>query len=227
MALFEFLKLKKRDEISPAPAKEEVPEPQIEEEFKMDEMPEPPELPALPPMPEKGKTDSSIKSRQLLPREIPEEIEISTKQYKQELPPAPSPKAPLFSFSKKTQQKEIPLPKPEFEEDFEESNMQTPEFNFPAKPMMTNPLEDVEFEKKYLASRKLNTKEPRFIRAQKYGDSLEELNKVRKIVAETDAIMLKFTEAESKRTHLYGNWQKQLEDMQRKLMYIDRTLFKQ
>jgi len=227
MALFEFLKLKKKDEISNASLNEQNNHNSLKTDEQMEDfnLPELPELPPLPP--EKGKKTMHDDEMHFAPPQIPEEIEISTKQYRQELPLPPSPKKSLFSMIKKTQpEKQMPLPKPEFQEDFEESNMEMPEFDFPSKPMMTQPLEDVEFEKKYLASRKLNIEEPRFVKAQKYGKALEELNQIRRIISETDGIMLKFTETESKRMQSYNNWQKQLEDIQRKLMYVDKTLFK-
>jgi len=182
------------------------------------------ELPPLPPLkPEKGVKPG------LAPSPLKSEIEhIKPMETIPKPPEAPKAKEAIKPLPAFPETKEIKPPRlPELE--MEEGPKKLPEF----PEIKELPPEERLFEEEsiYEVGREVEELkvhvplEPVFVEVEHFKDVLDDLNSARISLKEGVDIMNKIEEIRLEKDKKFEEWKSQLEDMQRKLIFIDRTLF--
>ncbi len=143
----------------------------------------------------------------------PEDLELP------ELPPLPGEEEEI----KKPEEvpKEIPELKPIREE------------TIPIKPIPTIPSHEIEPEKEEIKKPIAVVKEQRFpptgkemfVKADRYRELLKSVNIVKGKIKESENILERLNEIKNIKDKEFEKWRTLLEDMERKAVYIDKTLF--
>lgn len=87
--------------------------------------------------------------------------------------------------------------------------------------------EQVHFRKQVLMERSVDADKPLFVKARHYESVLNELNSIRKITKKGDGFISSLHEMTTKTSSFMSKWQNQMEDIQRKLIFIDQVLFEE
>ena len=182
------------------------------------------ELPPLPPL----KPERKMKAG-LTPSPLKSEIEHIKPIGKAEIPSLPEkPEPPMEKLKPLPEfpKKEIkPLPAPEHEE----KPKKLPEFPEIKEPAAEEKL--FEEESVYEVAKEVEElKEhvplkPVFVEVERFKDILDDLNSTRISLKDGVEIMSKLEEIRLEKDKNFDNWKSQLEDIQRKLIFIDKTLF--
>ncbi|MBD3249477.1 hypothetical protein GF336_05510 [Candidatus Woesearchaeota archaeon] len=127
-----------------------------------------------------------------------------------EIPPAPPTKEELPSFPdipkdiSVPSKKEVPVPTVENVED-----------------------DAVKEQKKELEEREdLEVKKPIFVGIENYKNMIDEIGLMKNTLKEAEDTIVRVSEFKGDEDKAFDSWQKQIEDIQKKLIYADKTLFK-
>lgn len=66
---------------------------------------------------------------------------------------------------------------------------------------------------------------PIFVRSDRYQEIISSIGTVRSEMKQADDVMLRLDEIEKERGAQFTRWRNELEDVQRKLVFVDKTLF--
>ena len=175
----------------------------------------------IPPPPPPGAEDLGLTS-------IGEEIPPPPPLDEEGLPPFPGPE----------EREELPpLPEmPEFEEEFAEEEAKLQELTqLPRKAETPNsrspPLPPrAEVSQKPLAppQPRIDVQEavPIFVRANQFKDVLKGINIVKVNLKKSDDVLLRLDDLENSKEREFTKWRSEMEDIQNKIMFIDKILFK-
>lgn len=64
-----------------------------------------------------------------------------------------------------------------------------------------------------------------YVKAESFRDIMENVNEIKKKIKESDDILIRLNEIKNKEDKEFENWNIRFEDIQRKLVYIDKTFF--
>lgn len=179
----------------------------------------------IPPPPPLGMEDFGLAS---IGEEIP--------------PPPPLDEEGLPRFPGPEEGEELPpLPEmPEFEEEFaeEEDNIpelpplppkaETPDLGLP--PLLSRAEISPKISQRPLAppQPKIEVQEamPIFVRANQFKDILKGVNVVKVNLKKSDDVLLRLDDLENSKEREFTKWRSELEDIQNKIMFVDKILFK-
>jgi hypothetical protein len=176
-------------------------------------------LPPLPPIPKAGamKTEGYMHLQELppLPKIEPEKMETE----KFEFPELP----PLHEIEHE-ELKETPMPEHEAQEwhdFFKEPEKITPE-TLPhieaPKPLKALELPEAE-------ERQFHDLRPLFVKSDDYKEIMRGIQDIKAKVNESDSILLNLNEVKNQKDKEFQKMHNQIADIQRKLVYIDKTVF--
>ena len=175
----------------------------------------------IPPPPQPGAEDLGLTS---IGEEIP--------------PPPPLDEEGLQPFPGPEEREELPpLPEmPEFEEEFAEEEAKLQELTqLPRKaeaPASRSPPlpPRAEVSQKPLAppQPRIDVQEavPIFVRANQFKDILKGINVVKVNLKKSDDVLLRLDDLENSKEREFTKWRSEMEDIQNKIMFIDKILFK-
>lgn len=184
-----------------------------------------PDLPELPELPE-------------LDEPLPEQQEKSLP--KLEVPPMPpvEPQKPIEELRDIETQSPIEMPKPLFEMEKPEGFMPSTKEEIPKpspilKPDIDKPYHGFEkgFERAALREEKdvLTHKEakgPIYIRVDRFREILEGISTIKNDLKKGDAALVRMDEIDVNSDKKFEKWKNAMEDMQKKFIFIDKTIFK-
>lgn len=161
----------------------------------------------LPPPPPITKPIVTSKAKLILPKplEVP--------KFKPSIPKFEIPKFKLIpkpEFKSKIISEPMPTFKPEFKPSFKSKII--PKFGIP-KPSLPR------FKPKIMP--KL---EKSYVDVDSFKDIISHVNEIKKKIKESEEVLTKLNEIKNKEDKEFGKWHSKFEDVQRKLVYIDRFL---
>jgi len=218
-------------------------------DFSLDLPPlEPLDLPPLPPDMNQNFKQNNSKGQFSNMSDFPDEVEISSKQFMQQLipprmlensknssrlsstmPPPPLPPAKSYPILRPQPstlpmvEKAIPLPMLQPQKK-SLSEAPAPKFSVP-RPIIRP--EQLALENDFTMERSIDTSRPRFVRVTHYSDIFSNINDIRKISLSTEQYSVSIHELSAKKAKLFYKWQDQLEDIQRMFIQMDKSLFEQ
>ncbi|MBD3310473.1 hypothetical protein GF351_04595 [Candidatus Woesearchaeota archaeon] len=195
-------KLKKEFELPPPP-------PPIGEDEGLPEFPPPPPTPSEKPRKAKAGPE--------LPPPPPVRWEEEPKAPEKEEPKPATPSMPAAPRMPPQPKPEIrPLPK-------------IHEVRKAPQPRPHHPLHEMPAEPEYheRAAKKPHTmpQGPVFVRAENYQGIINSINSIKAEMKQADDVVLRLDELEKERGNAFKRWREQLEDVQRKLIFVDKSLF--
>lgn len=196
MAFFKFLKKSKKRE----PGILDVPPPPTPEIEKL-----------KPPLLEE-------KSHAELPKPI---IPIEKKPYMEELPRTIEPKPVLVHPAKPITPSTLP-------DELEPAPSPQSELEAPPIPHRKAKLGKDLFKKEYeeaIMEKREIPKGPIFITIKRYKNIMERIDSVRNKLKESQDTLFRLTEMESSKDEQYGEWQKTLKELEKKLILIEKKTF--
>ena len=254
MLLLGFLKFLKRDkgkepvlenmgdlDVPPAPpGLETIPAPHNLGEKGLEELPELPELPEIksegsfPPMKEKPIPDLDLPPEEPIPElELPKEKPVS----ELELPPLPDPKLEEEIIPKEAP-KIPPLGKPLFGMPkprpfgVQKPEEQEPKVEMPEIPRLKpeirpyERLERVAIREERAVLRHEKFEEPIYIRIERFRAILTGTKTIKNNLKTASQSIVKLNEIDINRDKVFEKWHNVLMDLQKKLIFIDKILFK-
>ena len=72
----------------------------------------------------------------------------------------------------------------------------------------------------------LELKKPIFLKLDQFKDIMDEMGMIKNILNENDDALVRVFEFNEDQEKEYTNWENQIKDIQKKLIYADKTLFK-
>ncbi len=103
------------------------------------------------------------------------------------------------------------------------------EFPLPLVPELEEPLKTIEPEEQVdlttLETKQEMSRGPIFIKVDDYRGILESVNLIRNKINESDYIIEALNDLKTKIDAEFEKWREELEEMQRKVMYMDKALF--
>ncbi len=157
-------------------------------------------------------------------------------------PPPPSDEEGLPPFPGPEEREELPpLPEmPEFEEEFAEEEAKLREFtSLPPKaesqaselpPLPPRAEASLKISQKPLAppQPRMDIQEamPIFVRANQFKDILKGINVVKVNLKKSDDVLLRLDDLENSKEREFTKWRSEFEDIQNKIMFVDKILFK-
>jgi len=206
MALLDIFKkkTKKQMELPPPP----MPGPQTD----LAHPSETHELPELPPLPDE---EPQIPPITATPPPTPEEHEAA----KQAIPPPPKP------------MEEIPMPKelakPEPHDITPHVEPTMPEHLPPPMHKVTHKeLEEIEEPEVSWGHPKRDVTKPVFVNVADYQDIMNGIDKIRHTLSDSEDIISKLNDLKNAEDKVFEDWRTQIEDIERKLTYIDQVIFR-
>jgi len=177
------------------------------------------DLPPLPPIPKSGamKEESFSHLEELPPLPEIEHEKVETDKYEfPELPPLPE--------IEHEEPREHMMPEHEAQEwhdFFKEPEKMTPE-TLPhieaPKPLKALELPEVE-------ERQFHDLRPLFVKSDDYKEIMRGIQEIKAKVNESDSILLNLNEVKNQKDKEFQKMHNQIADIQRKLVYIDKTVF--
>ncbi|HLD88910.1 MAG TPA: hypothetical protein VI894_01760 [Candidatus Nanoarchaeia archaeon] len=138
----------------------------------------------------------------------------------------------FFDFLKKRETLDLPPAPPA---GIEEENLELPElpelpsFELKKKPATSSPIIPKILPPPSLLSERemeeIKKARPIYVNISDYKKSIDAVNDARKILNETEAHILKIGEIESQKQKANAKYQDRVEDIQRKLIFLDKTIF--
>ena len=202
MGFLKFLKKEKKEKMLDESLDVPPPPPSIKEE-----LPEIPKFEEEKPLP-KEFPPFEFKEEKPIPAE--EKLPEMPKEPKLEIPGFP-PLEEEYKFVPKPPMKEPvmePLPKKEL-----------------IKPELRE-AEDIFREEKRPSNRELVSKGPTYVRLDKFKGTLKSLNKIRSDLKKSDKFLHDLIKSKEEKDKDFEKWHTIMEDIQKKLIFIEKTLFK-
>ncbi|MCK4670383.1 MAG: hypothetical protein KAT43_04200 [Nanoarchaeota archaeon] len=180
----------------------------------------PPSLPQLPPLKEEERVLHMKKPLPPLPpfeakAGLPEKVE-----------------KPLFEISSPKGAPPAPPAGPLFPEIKEEAPADLPAFPkigkkkiIPLKVIEEVEEEEFRAEKKELHELKKRLPKPTFIEINDFKEVLEFIGQIRNELKDGDAVLFKLNEIKNMQDKKYESWKSVMRDLQRKFIYVEKTLF--
>ena len=184
-----------------------------EEEFQEDKLPEFPELPKMPDMPEEESLEMKEGMNDIVqePENLPDFPPMN-----QDFGKTPS-MPPVERFPRR----EMPVREPFMQQP-------RPLFGMQRRPLF-NPTE--RFEKNAVKEERcvLNlkgSKGPIYVRIERFRGILSDTGIIRNNLKMADEVIVKLNEIDENRNRVFDKWHNAMNDMQKKFVFIDKTLFK-
>jgi hypothetical protein len=186
-----------------------------------------PELPELPEMPETEETFPEIKEKPIPELEVPSEKPV---------PELKTPSMPEFPKPMEARKPKFPRPRPLF--GVQKPRPVADEQQLPPKPEIKVPkkaaLEIKPYERMERAAvreeqavlRHKEAKKAIFIRVDRFRDILTGTYTIRNNLKTAEQSIVKLNEIDANRNKVLEKWGNVMADMQKKLIFIDKTLFK-
>ena len=232
MGVFDFLKKSKAEtaepgmELPPIPRIEEPGEMAEEEEKAFPLPPLPSEVPGeLPPTPEMEELETpkiEVPKAQKIERAKPEKIWVEEAEKEM---PAPRPEFPTISGKAEefVPEKIPPLEgipeapefKPEEAEEIERPEPEMPSIEAETPSVYAEPEEQAKPKKRG----------PLYIRSDRFKAVIDDIDQIRTKFKEEDDIFFRISDIKNSQDQLFEDFRQSLEDIQRKLLFIDRSLF--
>lgn len=182
------------------------------------------ELPPLPPLPEKEKTTAKEEppEKPLIfpePKEIKEEIELP-----------PMPKLEPERIKEEIAPEQMPSMLPELGPPIKEVAKPLPELEIPKQePFFKEEQLVIKPEKKEIISlikpkERVTKPKAMFVESDMYRQMLNSLNSVESRIRESDDIIKNLNEIKNVKDKEFEKWRLQLEELQRRIMLVDKTL---
>jgi len=143
-----------------------------------------------------------------------------------DLPPPPSPDGPSSDVRIVSELPDIaPVPAPplQMQEEQHDEAPPAPEINVPRIRRTQVPIAPQEEEHEATPSATVSN-EPLFVSAGEYQEVLTSIAYVRAKLGEADELIKKLNDVKSKEEKGFEQWQAQLEDLQRKLAYVEDVI---
>ncbi len=210
--------------------KEDLPSPPSLESTDLPEAPLPPHLENTPPPPHIG-SHSDFPELPETPDELPEFPGKKEYTYEPELPPVNPdiPSTPAVDVMPEDmdqmveQQADsiskpeiVPLGGEEFDEAVGEEVQKIEEDEFEVEQDMLDSLKE---------TRCLDFSKPLFVLVDNYKCVLEELSETKNVLKNSEDILFRVNELKNEMDKKYELWRTEMEDVQRKLVFVDKTLF--
>lgn len=211
LGFLKFLKRDKKDKLSSEFENLDMPPapPDMEEDFG--------KLPELPELPELDNPSDMLTK----PEDIPETQKMHIEEEKL---PAEMPKLPeLPKISE-----DIEAPKPTFS-----AQMPQPKIEVPEIPKLKPEIKQYERIEKAAVREEMDVlahkgaRSPSFIRVERFRNVLSDISVIKSNLKSADGSLLKLNAIDEDREKEFEKWSNAMADMQKKFIFIDKTLFKE
>lgn len=171
-------------------------------------------LQELPPLPKLEETAGKAEEMPEFPElpELPELPEIEHEENKEEMP--------SWHFEEEAKPAEAPKPIEEHEL-FKGFESLTPE-NLPHIEA-PKPLKEIKFEP--IEERQFHDLRPLFVKSDDYKEIMKGIQEIKAKANESDAILVNLNEIKNQKDKEFQKIHSQIADIQRKLVYVDKTVF--